>query len=207
MPRARASLSLVVTDAKPLSDAALAEGLIAGESWALTETWHRFAPLVQLLAERTLGSKTDAEDITQETFVRVVRAASSLREPDKLRSFIYSVAVRTLRSNLRHRRVRAWLSFEAPEKLIDLNQYTMDVESRHALQKFYVLLDRLSARERLVFVLRRIQAMTTEEVAAAMGVSVSTVKRSMQSASTRLVTWIAKDPALEELAQGELASR
>lgn len=193
-------MSLVVQRPRAaLSDAAIAKGLMAAESWAVSEAWQRFAPVVHVLAERTLGSTADAEDLTQEVFVRLVRVAGSLREPEKLRSFIYSVAIRTLKSHLRHRRVRAWLSFEPPEHLVELSHCTLDIEARDALRKFYALLDRLSARDRLVFILRRVQAMTVEEIAATMELSVSTVKRSMQHASTRLARWVEADPTLVEL--------
>jgi RNA polymerase sigma-70 factor (ECF subfamily) len=185
-----------------LSDAEVAVGLVVPEDWAITEAWNRFAPLVLVLIERTVGSKADAEDLTQEVFVRLLRAAATLREPEKLRSFVYSIAVRTLQSHLRSRRFKSWLSFQSPETLVDLRHCTLDVESRDLLRRFYVLLDRLPPRARLAFVLRRVEKMTVEEIGAAMDLSVSTVKRALQHASTRLSRWIEEDPALQELAQG-----
>jgi RNA polymerase sigma-70 factor (ECF subfamily) len=183
-----------------VSDAELAKGLGAGEAWALSETWHRFAPMVLATAERALGSTSEAEDLAQETFFRVFRLAKTLRDPNSLRSFIYSVALRALRSQLRHRRLRAWLSFHGPETLVDLRHVTLDVESRDLLEKFYALLDRLSPRDRLVFVLRRVEAMTVEEIATVMDLSRSTVKRSIAHASSRLSRWVSADPSLAGIA-------
>jgi len=201
--RSRALLSLVVgRDQKDASDADLARSLIAGEGWAIGETWHRFAPMVLTTAERAVGSKTEAEDLAQEVFYRVFRAAPSLRETDSLRSFIYSIAVRTLRSHFRRRQVRAWLSLSRPETLVEPGHSTLDVESRELLRKFYVLLDRLSPRDRIVFMLRRVEGMTVEEIATVMHLSVSTVKRSMQHASSRLSRWIDNDRSLAELLDG-----
>jgi RNA polymerase sigma factor (sigma-70 family) len=80
--------------------------------------------------------------------------------------------------------------------LPDLPQATPDVESRELLRKFYTLLDRLSARDRLVFILRRVESMTIEEIAATMDLSPSTVKRSMTHASRRLSRWVESDPRL-----------
>jgi RNA polymerase sigma factor (sigma-70 family) len=73
------------------------------------------------------------------------------------------------------------------------------VETRDLLRRCYTLLDRLNSRDRLVFILRRIDAMTVEEIAATMGLSISTVKRSMAHASQRLSQWIASDPGLSTL--------
>ena len=179
-----------------VTDGDLARGLAAGETWALAETWHRFAPMVILMAERALGSKAEADDLGQEVFHSLFRKARELRDPDSLRSFVYSFAVRTLRSELRSKRLRAWLSFHRPEELLDLGSRTSDMESRDLLLRCNALLDRLNSRDRLVFVLRRIESMTIDEIATSMNLSISTVKRSMAHASERLSRWIAADPGL-----------
>jgi RNA polymerase sigma-70 factor, ECF subfamily len=196
----RAPLSLVVGQTgRAASDADLARSLVAGEAWAIVETWHRFAPLVIMTAERALGSRSEAEDVAQEVFQRVFRKAGTLRDVESLRSFIYSFAVRILKTELRYRRVRAWLSFRRPETIVELSGSTMDVEARDLLEKFYALLDRLDARDRLVFLLRRTESMTIEEIAATMDISVSTVKRSLAHASKRLSRWVDLDPELAGL--------
>ena len=198
--RSRVPLSLVVgRERRDTSDGDLAQGLVAGEVWAIAETWRRFAPMVLMMAERSLGSRSEADDICQEVFYRVFRKAKTLREPGSLRSFIYSFAVRALKSELRRKRLRAWLSFHQPEELADLGFQTLDVESRDLLRKCHALLDRLPPRDRLVFVLRRMESMTVEEIAAAMEISVSTVKRSMTHAENRLSRWIDADPGLAGL--------
>jgi RNA polymerase sigma-70 factor, ECF subfamily len=193
------SLSLVAGANRPdLSDSELARGLAAGETWSLGITWHRFAPMVLTMAERSLGSRSDAEDLAQDVFLNVFRKAKTLRDPERLRSFVYSCAIFGLKSELRRRKLRAWLSFLAPEALVDLNCRSTDVESRDLLRRFYALLDRLSERDRLVFSLRELEAMTVEEIAEVMDLSVSTVKRSQTHAVTRLSRWIASDPGLAE---------
>jgi RNA polymerase sigma-70 factor (ECF subfamily) len=198
--RSHAPLSLVVgANRQTASDADLAQGLVADESWAIAETWHRFAPMVLTMAERALGSRSEADDIGQEVFYCVFRKVRTLRDPNSLRSFVYSVAVHSLKSELRRKRLRGWLSFHSPEVLVDLDSRTTDVESRDLLRKCYALLDRLSPRDRLVFILRRMESMTVEEIAATMGISLSTVKRSMAHASNRLLGWIAADPGLAGL--------
>lgn len=202
----RAPLALVGSRTRrEVSDAELARGLADKDDWALAEAWHRFAPLVHTLAERALGSKSEAEDLTQEVFVRLFRRAATLRDRDSLRSFVYSIAVRTLKSELRYRRIRVWLSFRAHETLVDLRHTTPDLEGRHLLRAFYLLLDRLSPRDRLVFVLRRVEAMTVDEIARTLDVSPSTVKRSLARASERLSRWIDSDPRLSELLDGRFA--
>ena len=181
-----------------VTDSDLGRALTAGEAWALSLAWQRFAPMVISMAERSLGSRSDADDLAQDVFIDVFRMAKTLREPEKLRSFVYSVAIFALKSELRRRRLRNWLSLLTPEALVEVGSKSIDMESRDLLRRFYALLDRLSARDRLVFGFRELESMTVEEIAEVLDVSVSTVKRSLAHAMTRLSAWILADSELAD---------
>ncbi len=192
-----APLTLVVNqDHQRASDSDLARGLAAGDTRALAEAWRRYAPRVLLMAKRTLGSQSEAEDIAQEVFYRLYRKAARLENPESLKSFVYAITVHALKNELYRRKLRAWLLFEQPHALSSMGWKTIDMESRDLVRRFHALLERLPTRERLVFVLRRMESMTVEETAATMDISESTVKRSMTRASSRLSRWIEADPGL-----------
>jgi RNA polymerase sigma-70 factor (ECF subfamily) len=197
MPRKQVPVSLVLAPRlADLGDVEVGRALVAGSEWAIGETWRRFAPGVIMMATRALGSEAEAEDVAQEVFQRLFAKARTLREPDRLRSFVYSFAIRVLKSELRRKRARAWLSFHRPETLVDIGAELTDMESRDHLRRFYVLLDRLAPRHRMVFALRHLESMTVEEVAAHMELSVSTVKRALERATDKLSRWLAADPGL-----------
>jgi RNA polymerase sigma factor (sigma-70 family) len=199
------SLSLVTNgERRAQSDVEVARALMAGQAWAVGETWYRMAPMVLALAQRCLGSRSEAEDATQEVFYRVFRKVNMLREPESLRSFVYSFAIRVVKSELRKRRVRAWLSFGLPETSKLPSVDAPDMELRDLLARFHRLLDRLTPRDRIIFVLRRVEGMTVEEVAEKMSISPSTVKRSMTYSTQQLTRWVAADPRLKELLVSEV---
>jgi len=202
--RSHIPLSLVVgPDSRDRTDGELARGLVAGAPWAIAETWNRFAPVVLMMATRALGSASEAQDLAQEVFYRVYRKAGTLREPDCLRSFIVSFAVRLLKTELRRRKTWSWLSFQRPEAFADLACHTEDFESRDLLRRFYGLLDRLSTRDRLVFALRHMERMTVMEIAGNTGLSTSTVKRSLRHATEKLSRWVGRDPGMASLLDGK----
>jgi len=174
----------------------VARALGAGEAWAAVETWRRFAPMVLRLARRTLGSPSEAEDVGQEVFCRVYRKARTLREPDSFRNFIYTSAVRVLRDELHRKKMRAWFSLRSPGALNGHIGENLDIEARDLLRRFYQLLERLTARDRMVFVLRRVEDMSIEEIAVAMKLSESTVKRSLAHAASRMSHWMDDEPRL-----------
>jgi RNA polymerase sigma-70 factor (ECF subfamily) len=182
-------------------DVHLAEALIAGEAWAATATWNKHSPMVFRFLHRALGPRGEVEDLTQEVFLRVFANARKLREPAALRSFVFSVAIRTLKWELRRRRVRRILQiselYDVPEPWVS----AVDAESRQALRRFYAILDRLSVEERTAFALRHLEGEKLEDIAAALGVSLATVKRRLERASGIVSRAVARDPALAAYAQ------
>jgi RNA polymerase sigma-70 factor (ECF subfamily) len=53
-----------------LDDSEVAAGFAKGENWALAEAYRRWSPLVHTLSLRALGHPTDAEDVTQQVFIK-----------------------------------------------------------------------------------------------------------------------------------------
>ena len=86
------------------SDDDLARALIAGERRAGAELWRRYSTLVFRLLLRHLGSRDEAHDVTQEVFCQILRNARTLRDPTLLRGWVVSVALRTMKWQMRKRR-------------------------------------------------------------------------------------------------------
>lgn len=192
-------VQLVSPGAEPaLDDADLVRAFAKRETWAARAIWNRHAPMVFRLLERALGPNGEAEDLTQDVFLRAFASLPTLRDFDALRSFIYSVALRTLRWELRRRRVRRILRLSDNGQLPDMPVRGVDSEARQILARFYAVLERLRVNDRTAFVLRHLEGLKLEEVASTMGVSLATVKR-----------WIARavlEVAAHVEADGELAT-
>ena len=177
------------------TDLELARALIDGTSNAAEAAWERYAPLVHRIVSRAIGPDAEVEDVTQEIFYRLFSRIRTLRKPEALRSFVISFAIRIVKWELRRRRARRWLTLSETGDVPDEQMMVMDAENRYALRRLYGLLDRLSTRERLVLVLRHVEGMTLEEIAAAMDLSLATVKRGLRRASARVSQMVdADDP-------------
>jgi RNA polymerase sigma-70 factor, ECF subfamily len=194
-PATRAYLSIVpAAAARPLSDRELVASLLAHERTAPLLTWRRYAPRIFGIVQRTLGSATDAEDVTQDVFMRVFSRVHTLRDPDALSAFVLSVAIRVIRGHLRQRRVRKILHLV--EEVPEVSVPGLDVEARGTLRRFYEVLDELPSDERVVLALRHVEGMTLAEVAESSGISLSTAKRRLNKATARLAKRVANDPTL-----------
>ena len=189
-------LQLVVprSFAAAASDVDLVRGLIRKEEWAAVALWSRYGSLVYRLADRAMGSRHEAEDLTQDVFLCVFNKIAGLREPSALRSFVVSVTIRTLKWTLRRRRLRQWVHLTETGDLPDQAVRGVDVEE--TLRRFYRLLDKLKTDDRLIFVLRRVDGMQLEEVAQATERSVATVKRRLAKADAELSHWMEREPVL-----------
>jgi RNA polymerase sigma-70 factor (ECF subfamily) len=152
--------------------------------------------MVLALSERYLGSKSEAEDVAQEVFDRLFRKAAELREPGSLRSFAYRFTMNSLQMELRRRKRGAWLTFEEPDAVAELRAFVPDVESRDLLARLATQFGRLTPHDRLCFLLKRIDAMTLEEIATELEIPLVAVKRSIRRASLKLGHWVDAEPEL-----------
>ena len=190
-------VQLVTPGAEPVrDDADLVRAFSNGESWAARAIWTRHAPMVYRLLERALGPNGEAEDLTQDVFLRTFARLPALRDIDALRSFIYSVALRTLKWELRRRRVRRILRLSDNGQLPDLPVRGVDSESRQILAHFYALLEQLRVNDRTAFVLRYMEGLKLEEVAERLGVSLATAKRWVSRASHEVSALVEADVEL-----------
>jgi RNA polymerase sigma-70 factor (ECF subfamily) len=190
-------LQLITPEAEPdLDDAALVRAFCNGEDWAAHAIWIRHAPMVFRLLERALGPSGEAEDLTQDVFLSTFAGLPGLRDLGALRSFIYSIALRMLKWQLRRRRVRRILHLVPNAQLPEVPVRAADSEARQILMRFYALLDSLSVNERTAFVLRHMEQFKLEEIAERMGVSLATVKRWVTRATQNVTALVAADPDL-----------
>jgi len=161
--------------------------------------------MVFRLLGRALGPTADVEDVAQDVFVTVFAKLETLRNPDALQSFVYSVAVRVLKWEFRKRRARKFLRLWGDAELPEMQVAPADTEARDALERLYRVLDRMGTEERLVFSLRHLEGMKLEEIASSLGVSLATTKRKLQRAGAWVSAAVESDPALASYGMKEEA--
>jgi RNA polymerase sigma-70 factor, ECF subfamily len=183
------------------SDVTLVQALKAGDRSAELVAWNRFAAGVDHTVRRLLGPGPDREDVVQEVFLRFFRRIGTLREAAAVRGFLTGICVHVVAGEIAARRRRRWFHLTRTGDLPESDathaaENRAATDAREAVARYYRLLDRLGARERSIFVARTIEGLSLEEVATVHGVSVSTTQRRLRHASTRIATWVRRDPAL-----------
>jgi RNA polymerase sigma-70 factor (ECF subfamily) len=102
-------MSITNTD---VHDRADMERLIAGHDTALNNLMERHATPVFHFLCRMVGNEDDANDLAQETFVRVFRAKESFRTNEKFSTWLFTIAANLARNHFRWRARHPNISLE-----------------------------------------------------------------------------------------------
>jgi RNA polymerase sigma-70 factor (ECF subfamily) len=149
---------------------------------ALVLRWHR--PLWAYV-HRLLGDDSVSPDVTQDVWLRVVRGIARLRDPQKLRAWLFGIARRAVMDHLRARyAVCSEVAVDVSE-LPDLSADLSDNENGAAemiLAQLDDALRLLPVVEREVLVLFYLKELSLSELAEVLAVPVGTVKSRLHRA-------------------------
>src|SRR5579859_5129120 len=104
--------TLAAAKAMEISDAALVQRTLQGDTPAYNNLIHRYQRQVYNLAYRMLNSAEDSSDIVQETFLKAYSALSSFRQDASFLTWLYKIASNLCIDLLRSRRSKSWLSLD-----------------------------------------------------------------------------------------------
>lgn len=158
--------------AEPNSDAGLLAGCRDGDPAAQRRLFELYRDRVYSIALSFLKSDhAAAEDVTQEVFVKVFRAAGTFRDDARISTWLYRVTANACMDELR-RRKRVLLFAAVPSRLEGSVGPQEPVELDAALQ---AALDRMSPKLRIVVLLRHFDDLSYDEIADALDVTSGTV--------------------------------
>jgi RNA polymerase sigma-70 factor (ECF subfamily) len=167
------------------SDLELVRRVQRGERGAFDLLVLRYQHRVVKLVARLLRDPTEAEDVAQEAFVKAYRAIGSFRGDSAFYTWLYRIAVNTARNTMASRQRRP-LDYEA--ELSESEQSVVESRMRHGdtpeaaalSEEIHQTVNRavedLPEDLRTAIILREIEGLSYEEIAAAMDCPVGTVR-------------------------------
>lgn len=176
-----------VTSPDEASDGLIVRAVLAGDP-------ERFAVLVQRYRDRyaryaahMLGSVDAAEDAVQDAFIRAYRQLAQCRDPENFAGWFFLI----LRNRCFAERRKAQRTTSIDEQVLEVpgrersDRATERGETMRALQRALLT---LTPEQREVFVLKHVEELSYEEIAARTGASVASLKMRMHRAYDRLRT-------------------
>jgi RNA polymerase sigma-70 factor, ECF subfamily len=174
------------------ADTDLISRAAGGDASAFQALVERHRAMVYRIAYQFAGNHHDAEDITQEVFIKVYRSLDRFRQDAQLTSWMYRIVMNACIDHRRRHRLNANAAFgdEAEHRMLNAPEETPGPEDCAYAGEIGEVLEveirRLPKGQRVVFVMRHYQGMKLCEIAEALGLAEGTVKRQLHAAVHRL---------------------
>lgn len=188
-------------------EAMIVRKVLQGDVNAFEKLVTEYERAVYAIAQRMTGNAEDAADMTQETFIKAYNSLSSFRGDSKFSVWLYRIANNVCLDFLRSRSRRPTVSLsteddDGEETQLDIADESQSPElllesalTRDAVRRG---LDSLPPDYKQILLLREIQGLSYEEIAAALGIESGTVKSRIFRARKRLCTFLIEDGNIPE---------
>jgi RNA polymerase sigma-70 factor (ECF subfamily) len=174
-----------------------------GNQWAFAQLVDQFHADVFRMVYYRIRSRTDAEDIAQDVFLKAYQKISNIKEAARFRGWLFSITLNRIRDFIRKKRFRSLFKVD-DENIESRSMAGQDNDQPEALghvlrddfwRQVRLLLNKLSKMEREVFLLRFFDNLYISEIADALKKNESTIKTHLYRALAKL----RKEPALHQL--------
>ena len=153
-----------------MRDSEVVAAIVAGDPTGLAEAYDRYAGPLYVFCQAMLREPADAADVVQDTFVIAAPRMSALRDPQRLRPWLYTVARNECLRRLRARSLQAPLE-EAPEVTDEAADVAADMEKAELRALVREALPGVGPAEQEVLDLQLRHGLAGSEVASVLGVS------------------------------------
>ena len=188
-------------------DRLLVDRFRSGDAAAFDEMVKRYWDRIYSMAHQLLRNPQDAEEVTQDAFIRAHRGLANFRGEAAFSTWLYQIATNLARNRYwywwRRKRdqsvsIDAPLGAENDATLADLIPAEVETPDDITVTQEFVsrigtCMQKLSPKHREVLTLRNIKNLSYEEIAAILGVSVGTVKSRIARARESLRSKMGED--------------
>ena len=174
----------------------LIDRISSGDSTAFQEFVERYKKKIYYIAYDITGDQADAEDVSQEVFIKVFRSLKTFRRNAKISSWLYQISVNASIYLLRKKSSKPEKSMDDIERA-DIQESLPGTGTRaqnpeKSAEDFLIqkhisqALQKVSPKERSVFVMRHYNELKIREIAEILSISPGTVKALFYRATRKL---------------------
>lgn len=154
------------------------------------------SPMAFSVALRMLGDEEDAMDVVQETMITVWKKIGRINSPESFRTWLYRIVLNKCYDELRKRKRIPEMNADDDAWRIISNKISVDPSKQSDNQEIakliMVLTDRLSPKQKAVFILADIEEMPGDEVCRITGMTRLNVKANLYYARRKIGELILK---------------
>jgi len=175
------------------TDAELMEQVKNGDESAFRVLVEKYQNQIFNLSLQYVGNSQDAEEVAQDVFIRLLKAAESYKPQGKLTTFLYRIAVNLSLNKIRDRKWKRWVPWETmnSEEISSDHSNTLEApddlfEKKEKQNEVHRIIDSLPANQKTAVILKRYHDLSYEEIAEIMQTSVSAVESRLHRAKLTL---------------------
>ena len=189
-----------------MDERSLIEGMARGDRAAFQEFVELYKKKVYFLALDMVGNAIDAEDISQEVFLKVFRSFATFRKGAKLSSWLYRV---TYNASIDHLRRKKFVPEPVGDEVLESRSRdgvglpsgaspdpALTAESSQLQARISRALEKVSPQEKAVFLLRHYDDLMLKDIASSLGLSIGSVKSYLFRAVRKLQKELGGSPLI-----------
>ena len=155
----------------------------------------KYQEKVYMHARRIVYRHEDADDVTQNTFIKIFEKIEQFREQSQLFTWIYRIATNEALTFLKKNKVRSFISLsDKPHNLSDSLADDPLFDGDAIQQKLYQAIEKLPNKQKLVFNMKYFEELKYDEISAVLGTSVGALKTSYHHAVKKIEKYLDLKP-------------
>jgi len=173
------------------SDMFLVKKLKQGDIEAFDQLFIKYFGKINLLARRYLGTKEDAEGMTQEIFIKIWENRQKIKTEHSFRSYIFSITYNAIKKFYRdkHMRFEQYVDFIHDSSV---NSTASEVDYNEIVKHLEIELNNLTPRQKQIFILSREKGQSHKEIAKHLNISTKTVENHLNLATKQIKKHLSK---------------
>lgn len=184
----------------------LIKNIQSGDLCCFEELYNIYKDLVYSVCLKFLDNKNEADDVSQDIFIKVYYNIKSFRFDSKFSTYLYKISVNHCLNLLRKERRVKLLSLDAifsrswPDNQVDISDESMDLEKiisqKEAENIIENAINSLPEKQKIAIILSKFEELSYSEIAMILGCTISSVEsllfRAKQNLSRKLYKYFKK---------------
>ncbi|UZR94622.1 RNA polymerase sigma factor [Chondrinema litorale] len=163
--------------------------IIQGDKSACRIIIDKYKSFVFNLAFRIVNNREDAEEVTQDSFIKAFKYLESFNRKAKFSTWLYRITFNTAVSKTRKKKVEKNSINDVPEAMLPIDSFEKSfnlLKEQQQKKYIHIILAKLSADERGLVTMYYLEEMPMEDISEATGLTKSNVKVKIHRARQKL---------------------
>lgn len=168
------------------SEIEIIQAVADGEEQAIAILYNLYAEKIYNTALNYTEKVEDAEEITQDVFMKIYKSAATFKGNSSVNTWIYRIVVNTSLNYLKKKNRFTFLKYILPNQSIDFEHPGVILENKENAAALYKAMDCLSNNQKTAFILSYLEELPRQEVADIMETSLKAVESLLQRAKKNM---------------------